>query len=87
MGARVGQIVPLLTSNFILLAGISCLIAFPVAALFMDKWLKLFFYNTGLTAGPFLFSVLTVLLITVITVSFHTIKAAVANPVKALRTE
>ena len=87
LGARVAQVVPLLTGNFILLAGISCLIAFPVAALFMDKWLKLFFYNTGLTARPFLLSALTVSLITMITVSFHTIKAAVASPVKGLRTE
>lgn len=87
MGAKVAQIVPLVTGNFIFLAGISCLIAFPVAAFFMDKWLKLFFYNTGLTEAPFLFSALTVLLITLITVSYHTIKAALASPIKALRTE
>ncbi len=87
MGAKVSQLVPLLTGNFVLLVGISCLIAFPVAALFMSKWLKLFFYNTGLTASPFVYSALIVLLITVITVSFHTLKAAMANPVNGLRTE
>jgi putative ABC transport system permease protein len=87
MGAGVGQIVPLVTKNFVVLVGISCLIAFPVAYLFMDKWLKIFPYNTGLSLTPFLLSALTVLVITLLTVSFHALKAAVANPVKSLRTE
>ena len=87
MGAGIGQIVPLLTTNFILLVGISCLIACPVAGLFMHNWLKIFTYSTGLTAMPFILSALTVLLITMLTVIFHTLKAAVANPSKSLRTE
>jgi putative ABC transport system permease protein len=87
MGAGLRQIVPLITTNFILLVGISCLIAFPVAYLFMDKWLKIFPYNTGLTLTPFLLSAIVVLVITMLTVIFHTIKAAIANPVKSLRTE
>ncbi len=87
MGANVGQLVPLITKNFVLLVLLSCLIAFPVAAYFMDKWLKIFPYNTGLSAMPFIFSALTVLLITMITVIFHTLKAALANPVNSLRTE
>ena len=87
MGAGIRQIVPLITTNFILLVGISCLIAFPVAYLFMDKWLKIFPYNTGLTITPFLLSAMVVLLITMLTVIFHTVKAAIANPVKSLRTE
>ncbi|HTI10457.1 MAG TPA: ABC transporter permease [Puia sp.] len=87
MGAGLGQIIPLITRNFVYLVGISCLIAFPVAYLFMDKWLKVFPYNTGLTVAPFLLSALTVLLITLLTVIFHTLRAAVANPAKSLRTE
>jgi len=87
MGAGLAEIVPLITRNFVLLVGIACLIAFPVAYLFMDKWLKIFPYNTGLTVLPFLLSALTVLLITMMTVIFHTVKAAVANPAKNLRTE
>lgn len=88
MGAGIGQIVPLLTTNFILLVGISCLIAMPVAGLFMHSWLKIFnSYSTGLQPLPFVFSALTVLLITMMTVIFHTLKAAVANPSKSLRTE
>ena len=87
MGAGLAEIVPLITRNFVLLVGIACLIAFPIAYLFMDKWLKIFPYNTGLTVLPFLLSALTVLFITMLTVIFHTVKAAVANPAKNLRTE
>ena len=87
MGASTGQLVPLITRNFILLVGLSCLVAFPVAWYFMDKWLKIFPYNTGLSVTPFIFSAIAVLLITLLTVIFHTLKAALANPVKSLRTE
>ncbi len=87
MGAGVKEIVPMMTKNFFLLVGISCLIAFPVAYLFMDKWLRIFTYNTGLSVTPFLLSALAVLTITMLTVIFHTVRAAIANPVKSLRTE
>ena len=87
MGANPGQIVPLIIINFIALIGLSCVIAFPVAWYFMGKWLKIFTYNTGLTVAPFILSACAVLLITLVTVIFHTLKAALANPVKALRTE
>jgi putative ABC transport system permease protein len=87
MGANAGQIVPLIIKNFIALIGLSCVIAFPVAWYFMDKWLKIFTYNTGLAVAPFILSACGVLLITLLTVIFHTLKAALANPVKSLRTE
>lgn len=87
MGAGLTEIVPLITKNFVVLVGVSCLVAFPVAYLFMDKWLKIFPYNTGLSLVPFILSAFTVLVITLLTVIFHTIKAAVANPVKSLRSE
>ncbi len=87
MGAGVGQIVPLITTSFVALVGISCLIAFPVAYWFMHKWLQIFTYNTGLSPLPFLLSAIAVLLITLLTVTFHTVRAAIANPVKSLRTE
>jgi putative ABC transport system permease protein len=87
VGANAGQLVPLITKNFVMLVGLSCFIAFPVAWYFMDKWLDIFPYNTGLTATPFILSALVVLLITLMTVIFHTLKAALANPINALRTE
>lgn len=87
MGANVTQIIPLVTRNFAALVGLSCFIAFPVAWYFMSNWLKIFPYNTGLSITPFIFSAMVVLLITMLTVIFHTLRAAVANPVKALRAE
>lgn len=87
MGANISQLVPLITKNFVALVALSCLIAFPVAWYFMSNWLKIFPYNTGLGIMPFLLSAITVLVITLLTVLFHTLKAAVANPVKALKTE
>lgn len=87
LGAGVGQLVTLITRNFIFLVGISCLIAFPVAYLFMDKWLGVFPYNTGLSVLPFVAAALTVLLITLATVIYHTMRAALANPSKSLRSE
>jgi putative ABC transport system permease protein len=87
MGAGISHIVPLLTSNFVILVGVSCIIAFPVAWLFMSKWLKIFPYNTGLGMTPFLLSALSVLLITLLTVMFHAVKAAVANPTKSLKAD
>ena len=87
MGAKVAQIIPLITRNFIALVGLSCLIAFPVAWYFMSNWLKIFPYNTGLKITPFILSALIVLALTLLTVIFHTVRAAVAKPVKALRSE
>ncbi|HWB28350.1 MAG TPA: ABC transporter permease [Chitinophagaceae bacterium] len=87
MGASLGQLVPLITRNFAYLVGISCIIAFPVAYIFMHKWLALFSYNPGLSMLPFLLSAVAVLFITMLTVIFHTLKAALANPSKSLRAE
>lgn len=87
LGASVGRIIPLIVGNFIVLIGLACLIAFPIAWYFMDNWLQLFTYNTGLSFVPFISSAIVVLLITLATVLFHTIKAAVTNPVAALRDE
>jgi putative ABC transport system permease protein len=87
MGAGLRQIVPLLARNFVWLVGFSCLLAFPFAFYFMNKWMEVFPYKAGLHPFNFILSALIVLLITLVTISFHTIKVALSNPVKALRTE
>jgi putative ABC transport system permease protein len=87
MGADIRQLVSLITKNFVFLVGISCLVAFPVAWYFMHNWLKIFPYNAGLKVSTFILSALVVLLITMLTVISHTVKAAIANPAKTLRTE
>jgi putative ABC transport system permease protein len=87
LGAGVGTLVTLITRNFIFLVGLSCLIAFPVAYMVMDHWLKDFPYKPGFSALPYLLAALTVLLITMATVIYHTMRAALANPSKSLRSE
>lgn len=87
MGAGIKEIVPLVISNFLLMVLFSCIIAFPVAWLFMSKWLHMFSYNTGLSFTPFLLSALVVMTLTLLTVIFHALHAATANPVNSLRNE
>ncbi|MBK8608877.1 MAG: ABC transporter permease [Chitinophagaceae bacterium] len=87
MGAGTTHIVSLIAKNFVLLVLLSCVIAFPVAYYFMHKWLDVFPYKEGLKLSTFLFSALVVLVIAMVTVSFHTIKVAISNPVNSLKTE
>ncbi|HUB60376.1 MAG TPA: ABC transporter permease [Puia sp.] len=87
LGARVSGIVGLLSKDFALLVGIAALIAFPVAWWAMYKWLETFAYRTGISWWIFLVAGLTALAIALLTVSIQTIRAAVANPVKSLRSE
>jgi len=87
MGASVGNIVNLLSKDFLRLVLIAFLIAVPLAGYFMHKWLEDFAYRTGLSWWVFLLAGIMAVLIALITVSFQAIKAAVANPVKSLRTE
>lgn len=87
LGAELSQLIPLITKSFVALVGISCLLAFPVAYIFMNQWLKVFPYNSGMSVWPFAYSAITVLMITLATVMFHTVKAAVANPTKSLKAE
>jgi len=69
------------------LVAIAFIISIPVAWWFMSKWLKLFQYNTGLTVTPFLLAAVAVLAITFLTVLYHTLRAALANPSQSLRME
>lgn len=87
MGAETGHIVTLISKGFLYLVGVSCLIAFPIAWYFMDQWLEPFPYKTNISPVTFLLSAGLVLLITLLTVSFHTVKAALMNPVKSLKAE
>ncbi|HTS44381.1 MAG TPA: FtsX-like permease family protein, partial [Puia sp.] len=87
LGASVHQVWLLLSKDFIVLVLISCLIAAPVSFYFLHSWLMNYDYRISIGAGVFVLSGLIALLIAVITVSFQSIKAAFANPVKSLRTE
>ncbi|HSZ84498.1 MAG TPA: hypothetical protein VK787_00620, partial [Puia sp.] len=77
----------LLSKEFIGLVIISLLIASPIAYFLMNNWVQKYTYHTNLSWWIFLVTGLGALLITVLTVSYQAIKAAMANPVKSLRTE
>jgi ABC-type antimicrobial peptide transport system permease subunit len=66
---------------------ISCLIAIPIAYFFLKQWLEMYEYRTEITWWILLIAGLGTLAITLLTVSFQAIKAALTNPVKSLRSE
>jgi len=87
LGASTKGIVLLLSRDFIKLVIISLLIASPVAGYFMNRWLQNFAYQVGIGWGVFAIAAIIALGIALLTVSFQAIRAALANPVKSLRTE
>ncbi|WEK34849.1 MAG: ABC transporter permease [Candidatus Pseudobacter hemicellulosilyticus] len=87
MGASVSNILHLLSSDFLKLVSIAFVIAAPLAGFFMYRWLQDFAYRSQLSWWIFGLAAILALLITVTTISFLAIRAALANPVKSLRAE
>jgi putative ABC transport system permease protein len=87
LGAKVSLIILLLTKEFAKWVIIANLIAWPVAYFTVKQWLKGFAYRIDLGWEIFVFSAITALVIAVATVSYQAIKAAISNPVNALRYE
>ncbi len=87
LGASVQGITGLLSRDFLLLVCLSCFIAFPIAWWMMHNWLQGYKYRIQLSWWIFIDAGLLAVLIALCTVSFQAIKAAIANPVKSLRTE
>ena len=87
LGATIAGLWQMLSKEFIILAVIACFIAVPVGYYFMNAWLQQFVYRLPLSWGVFAIACAGGILITIITVSFQAVKAAVANPVSALRSE
>ncbi|MDH4270832.1 MAG: ABC transporter permease, partial [Candidatus Aminicenantes bacterium] len=87
LGASVPRVLLLLTRQFALLVLIANLIAWPVAYWITRTWLQDFAYRTNLTAWVFVLSAALALLVALLTVSFQSIRAALANPVDSLRYE
>jgi putative ABC transport system permease protein len=87
MGASVSNIINLLSKDFLKLVIISFIIAAPVAWYFMHKWLADFAYRMDISWWIFAMAGLLAILIAVITISLQAYRAAVANPVKSLRSE
>jgi len=87
LGAKVTTLVTLLSKDFIILVGIAAIIAFPLSWWFMHSWLKDFAYRVNIQWWVFLAAAALVIFITLLTVSIQAVRAALANPVKSLRTE
>ena len=87
LGASVSQISMRLTIDFLKLVGIAILISLPLGWYVMNKWLEDFTYRINIPWWVFLLAAFLAVLISVLTVSYQSIKAAIVNPVKSLRSE
>ncbi len=87
LGASVGNIVQLLSMNFLLLVVIAIIIAAPIAWYIMNNWLQDFAYRIDISSWMFFLAGVITIVIALVTVSIRAIKAAMANPVDSLRSE
>jgi predicted permease len=87
LGATISNITTLLSIDFLKLVALSCLVAFPLAWWVMHNWLQDYQYRITISWWIFPAAGILAVLIAIITISFQSIKAAIANPVKSLRTE
>ncbi len=87
LGASVQQVLLMVSKEFLLLVVIAFIVSIPVTWWAMHAWLQDFAYRININIGVFAIAGISVILIALITISFQAIKAAVANPVKSLRTE
>jgi ABC-type antimicrobial peptide transport system permease subunit len=87
VGASVFSLWKLLSKDFVVLVVISCFIAIPIAYYFLAEWLNKYEYRTEISWWLFLLTSTGALAITLLTVSFQAVKAALMNPVNSLRSE
>jgi putative ABC transport system permease protein len=87
LGASVLNITTMLSANFLKVVGIAFLIATPLAWYFMQKWLSDYQYRISIEWWVFLVAGTIAFVISLLTVSYQSLKAALSNPVKNLRTE
>jgi ABC-type antimicrobial peptide transport system permease subunit len=87
LGATVAQLWMMLSKDFIVLVLVSCLLASPLALYFLQSWLNKYAYRVSIGPSVFVASAIVAVAITIVTVSVQAIRAAIANPVKSLRSE
>jgi putative ABC transport system permease protein len=87
LGASVGNIVTMLSGNFLKLVVLSSLIAFPISWWAMNRWLEDFAFRISIGWWVFVAAGLSAVVIALATISFQAIKAAIVNPVQSLRSE
>ena len=87
LGASLYSLWKMLSQDFLLLVLISSVVAVPIGYYLMKQWIEDFTYNANLSWWIFVTSIVGVLSITLLTVSFQTLRAARNNPIRSLRTE
>jgi ABC-type antimicrobial peptide transport system permease subunit len=87
LGASVREIVVMLSKDFLIMALVAFAISFPLTYYVMNRWLEGFAYRNEIDWQVFMISATALTLITLATVSFQSVKAALTNPIKSLRTE
>jgi putative ABC transport system permease protein len=87
LGATIGQIVLLLSRDFLGMVFIALIIATPIAAYFMNSWLDNFVFRTTMPWWVFVLSGTLAIFIALLTVSYQSVRAAIANPIDSLRDE
>jgi putative ABC transport system permease protein len=87
MGASVGQITYRLTIDFLKLVGVAILIALPLGWFVMNKWLEDFSYRIDIPVWIYVLAAVSAILISILTVSYQSIKAAIVNPVQSLKSD
>ena len=87
LGASVGQVMVLLSGDFMVLVLVSCVIASPVAYYFLHQWLAGYYYRISINPLVFVAAGVVAVVITALTVGFQSVRAALMNPVKSLRSE
>lgn len=85
LGASVFNLWGLLSKDFLALILISCLIAIPISSYFLHDWLQKYEYHIEISISAFIIAIAGSMFVTLLTVSFQTVKAAIANPIKSLR--
>jgi len=87
LGASVSQIATLISKDFLGLIMLAFVVAVPLSWIAMNKWLENFAYRTEISWWIFITAGAVMITIAFVTLGFQTIKAAIANPVKSLRSE
>lgn len=87
VGANVFNVWSMLSKDFIMLVAIACLIALPLSWYIMKSWLNTYEYRTGISVWVMVFTASGAMVITLVTVSYQALSAALLNPVKSLRAE
>ena len=87
LGAALSQLLVLLAKDFVKLVAVAAIIAIPLTLLIMNKWLATYAYHVAISWWILMIPVIAIMLISLLVISYQTIKAALSNPVKSLKSE